>query len=169
MKPMLMALSMIALCSVLSSEAAPQVVVEDSGSEKIDRLVAALVSRRPAPLPSGGNVSGTNPVADLGLINDSGRHATPEVETAIQTLMAIAPAEYPHLVKHLLDDRYSYSVIGPFASPTRSGWTNHDVGDAVYMIISNDYHQWMGGYRGRRKQSPPTFWEYLDARGGADK
>ena len=154
----------------LSAEREIKVEVAESGSPAVDALVLGLVSKRPAPLPAGGKF----PISfhGGGLLN-SGRYSTDEVEAAVRKLEAIPPKEYAHLVEHLDDDRYSYSVIGPHGSPTNSGWMNRTVGDVIYDILIHGM-TWAGGYKMREVPSgkdvmPPYFGEYIEAQGGMEK
>jgi hypothetical protein len=143
------------------------IVVADSGSKAVDELVAGLVSRRPAPWRTDTEVpEGWGPL--LGL---SGRYATAEVETAIRKLQELGPSAFPHLLKHLDDDRYSYSD-DPFISGIRSGWMNHTVGEAVDLVLTNEL-SWVGGYKLRgsadgKTHMPLTIEDYIKTRGGME-
>lgn len=148
--------------------------VADSGSKVVDELVVGLVSRRPAPAPtSTEEPKGLSQEGGLGFGLLSGRYATAEVEEAIRKLQALGPSAFPHLLKHLDDDRYSYSDQ-PFISGINSeGWMNHSVGEAVYgFVLTNDL-DWVGGYKSRegangQGYTPLTFEDYLKARGGLE-
>jgi hypothetical protein len=170
MKRTILTAIMIAVSPALSAEGDVSLVVAKSGSPAIDQLVLGLVSRRPAPLPMGGFLPGG---AEDRMLNASGRCATVEVEAAFQKLKAFAPRDYANLLKHAYDDRYSFSVIAPHASPTMSGWMNHSVGQAIDRIFSNEM-EWVGGYKTREAPGgnggpPPQFSDFIDARGGDEK
>jgi len=128
---------------------------EASGSEQVDALVCQLVSRRPAPYPSG---YGEFPVA----VDITGCYSTPEVEAAIKNLKQLGPKVFPALVKHLGDDRYSYSGVV-------QAWVNYRVRDVVLEVLGDD-HELYGGYISRKTPSGSTglmltFKDYLNARG----
>ena len=170
MKRAILAAITIAVSQALSAEGEVSPVVAKSGSPAIDELVLGLVSRRTAPLPMGGFLPGG---AEERMLNSAGRCATVEVEAAFQKLKAIAPRDYAFLLKHAYDDRYSFSVIAPHASPTMSGWMNHSVGGAIDRILSNDM-EWVGGYKTREAPGgkggpPPQFSDFIEARGGPEK
>jgi hypothetical protein len=144
------------------------IVVADSRSKVVDELVAGLVSRRPAPWRTDTEVpEGWGPV--LGL---SGRYATSEVEASIRKLQELGPSAFPHLLKHLDDDRYSYSDQ-PFISGIRGGgWMNHTVGEAVDLVLTNEL-SWVGGYKIRdgadgKAHMPLTIEDYIETRGGME-
>ena len=131
------------------------VSVEASGDEKVDALVRQLVSKRPAPYPSG---YWDAPEA----VVFANRYSTPEVEAAIKSLKAMGPAVFPALVKHLGDDRYSYSFVS-------AAWLNQRVGDAVAEVL-DDGHYMYSGYKSRDTPSHAggmylSFDAYLRARG----
>ncbi|MCW1926263.1 hypothetical protein OKA05_27160 [Luteolibacter arcticus] len=173
MRSMTLAAWTIALCPLLLAGPEASTVVEESGSPAVDALVLGLVSKRPAPIPTGGRDPLSSFLGGAEWLNRSGRCATDEVEAAFQKLKEISPKEYPHLLKHRYDDRYSYSEIGPHGSPTRSGWTNCDVGDAVYEILCNEM-SWVGGYKLREAPGgtdalPPHFSDYIEEHGGEAK
>jgi hypothetical protein len=133
------------------------VSVEDSGSEVVDTLVHQLVSRRPAPFRSGYS---DTPIA----VVFANRYCTSEVESALKGLKKLGPAIFPALVKHLQDDRYSYSDVW-------AAWLNHTVGDAV-MEVLDDGHYAHGGYKSRETPSGfdgsyLSFGDYLKARSAA--
>ena len=123
--------------------------VEDSGSKAVDALVVKLVSKRPAPYPSG--YSDEAPYL----------YMTPEVEAATKQLKRMGPPIFPALVKHLRDDRYSYSAIS-------AAWENCSVGDSVVDILS-DGHYMHSGYKARKTPAGfaacLSFKDYLQARG----
>lgn len=153
---------------VRSEEQVLPIVVADSGSKAVDELVAKLVSRRPAPWRTDSEV----PEGWGRGFAASGRYATAEVEAAIQKLQELGPSIFPHLLKHLDDDRYSYSDE-PFISGMRgSGWMNHTVGEAVDLVLTNDL-SWVSGYKLREsadgKAHTPLFIEdYIKTRGGLE-
>ena len=127
--------------------------VEDSGNEKVDALVRRLVSKRPAPFRSG-----SGPIT-------SGTYSTPEVQEAIKSLKEMGPPIFPALVKHLGDDRYSYSEVP-------AGWSNFDVGSAVIEVL-DDGHYTHSGYKYRKNPSDSyggyvSFKDYLRARGAEE-
>jgi len=128
--------------------------VEDSGSPEVDALVLQLVSSRPAPYPSGSSRMMVK--ADWGV-----PYMTPQVSNAIVKLKAMGTAIFPALVKHLSDDRYSFSDIS-------AAWGNLTVGDAVVNVLS-DGHYMVSGYKFRKTPSGSavylSFKDYLDARG----
>lgn len=170
MKRAILAAITIAVSQALSAEGDVSPVVVKSGSPAMDQLVLGLVSRRPAPLPMGGFLPGGG---EDRMLNAAGRCATAEVEAAFQKLKAIPPRDYPFLLKHADDDRYSFSVIGPHGSPTMSGWMNHSVGGAIDRIFSNEM-EWVGGYKTREAPGgnggpPPRFSDFIEARGGLEK
>lgn len=127
------------------------VAVERSRSNEIDALVADLVSKRPAPYPTGYWPGPTKYTAG---------YMTADVQAAIRKLKEMGPKIFPVLVTHLRDDRYSYSRIS-------AAWHNHDVGDAVVEILS-DGHLMHSGYKWRSTASGSggylSFRDYLDAR-----
>ncbi len=131
------------------------VSVEASGNEHVDALVCKLVSQRPAPFRSGYS---DPPVA----VVFADRYSTPEVAAAIKSLKQMGPAIFPALVKHLGDDRYSYSEVV-------NAWDNCRVGDAVVEIL-DDGHYMHSGYLFRHVPSDSgggylSFGDYLHARG----
>jgi hypothetical protein len=128
------------------------VTVEASGSKQVDALVRQLVSRRPAPFPSG----------DSDTPSAVANYSTPEVETALERLKRLGPAIFPMLVKHIGDDRYSYSFVV-------AAWINGTVGESVVEVL-DDGHGMHSGYKVRDTPSGTGggylfFREYLDARG----
>jgi hypothetical protein len=131
------------------------VSVEESGSAKVDALVRNLVSKRPAPYRSGY----PDPPTAVVFAN---RYSTPEVEAALKSLTEMGPAVFPALVKHLGDDRYSYSGVV-------AAWLNFPVGDAVVEVL-DDGHYMHSGYKVRETPSGSdggylSFDGYLRARG----
>jgi hypothetical protein len=102
----------------------------------------------------------------------SGRYATAEVEAALQKLQELGPSAFPFLLKHLDDDRYSYSDEPFISGMNGSGWMNHTVGEAVYLVLKNDL-DWVGGYKLRdgadgRAHMPLRIEEYINTRGGLE-
>ena len=131
------------------------VSVEVTGSKKVDALVRQLVSQRPAPFRSG------YPDPPDAVVF-AGRYSTPEVEAAFTSLKEMGPAVFPALVKHLGDDRYSYSGVV-------AAWLNFRVGDAVIEVLDDGYYM-HSGYKYRETPSKSgggylSFKQYLDARG----
>ncbi len=130
------------------------VSVEESGSAKVDALVRNLVSKRPAPYRS---AYSDPPIA----VVFASRYSTPEVEAALKSLKEMGPAVFPALVKHLGDDRYSYSGVV-------AAWVNYQVGDAVVEVL-DDGHYMHSGYKFRKTPSGSevylSFDGYLRARG----
>lgn len=131
------------------------VSVEESGSAKVDALVCNLVSKRPAPYRSGYSDPPTAVVF-------AERYSTPEVEAAIKSLKEMGPTIFPALVKHLGDDRYSYSGVV-------AAWLNFRVGDAIVEIL-DDGHYMHSGYKYRKNPSGSggaylSFDGYLEAHG----
>src|SRR5436853_1054319 len=102
------------------------VTVEASGSGAVDALVRQLVSRRPAPYPSGYS---DPPDA----VTVSGIYCTPEVGAAIKSLKEMGPTVFPALVKHLGDDRYSYSGVV-------AAWGNYNVGAASVEVLCDAHY-----------------------------
>lgn len=127
--------------------------VEGSGSKKVDALVLQLVSMRPAPHPSG--YTGMTVEEDMAL-----PYMTPQVGAAILNLKRMGTVIFPDLVKHLRDDRYSFSDVS-------ACWANLTVGDAVLDVLS-DGHYMIPGYKFRHTPSGSvvylSFKDYLDAR-----
>ena len=75
----------------------------------------------------------------------------------------LGPTVFPALVKHLRDERYSYSDVW-------AAWLNQKVGDAVVEV--DDGHYMHSGYKSRRAASGSggaylSFDNYLKARGAA--
>lgn len=131
-------LLIIAVLSLQTMAADIRIKVEDSGSTQVDKLVLQLVSNRPAPYPSG--------YSDLTSDESvSAPYMTTQVSNAIVALKAMGPGIFPALVKHLRDDRYSFSEI--FAA-----WDNLSVGQAVMEVLS-DGHQMFSGYKSRKTPS----------------
>ncbi len=130
-----------------------RIFVEPSGSETVDALVRQLVSNRPAPYPSG--------TPDTPGAVQFGKYLTPEVQTALKKLKSMGPAIFPALVKHIWDDRYSYS-------DTVAAWGNYTVGDAVVEVLC-DGHYMHSGYKWRESPSGGagylSFKGYLQERG----
>ena len=121
-----------------------RMTVEDSGSKKVDTLVLQLISDRPAPFPSGYSGSAIDMMP--------GRpYMTAPVSNAIARLKAMGPPIFSALVKHLRDDRYSFSDIS-------AAWDNHTVSDAVVEVLS-DGHYMYSGYKGRK--TPSGFAVYI--------
>ena len=130
------------------------VSVEASGSPKVDALVCNLVSRRAAPYRSAADPPMSAIFAD--------RYSTPEVESALRSLKEMGPAAFPALIKHLGDDRYSFSRV-------EQGWLNFSVGDAVMEILDDGHYQ-HGGYLTREVSAKSgggylSFTDYLRERG----
>jgi hypothetical protein len=73
----------------------------------------------------------------------------------------MGPAIAPALVKHLRDDRYSFSDIS-------AAWNNYQVSDAIIEILC-DRHLMYSGYKFRKTPSGPepylSFHGYLRAKG----
>jgi hypothetical protein len=134
------------------------ITVEESGSTNVDALVRDLVSKRPAPYRSG-YWPAPEPVAF------ADRYSTPEVATAITKLRRMGPPIFPELIKHLGDDRYSYSGDS-------DAWLNFTVSDAVIEILDDGYSM-HSGYKSRQTPSGSgnlylSFDDYLTARGAED-
>jgi len=131
------------------------VSVEASGDDKVDAFVRQLVSKRAAPYRSG-----YWPPPEAVVFAD--RYSTPEVEAAINSLKKMGPVVFPALVRHLGDDRYSYSFVS-------AAWLNERVGDAVVEVL-DDGHYMYSGYKGRDTPSHSgggylSFGDYLRACG----
>ena len=80
----------------------------------------------------------------------------------MKNLKQLGPPAFPALVKHLGDDRYSYSDV-------LAAWLNHGVGDAVVEVL-DDGHYMYSGYKFRETPSHSggaylSFDGYLRARG----
>lgn len=118
--------------------------VEDSGSQEVDALVLQLVSSRPAPFPSGYWAVAVDMAPER-------PYVTAQVSNAVAQLKAMGPPIFPALVKHLRDDRYSFSCIS-------AAWDNRTVGDAVVEVLSDRHHMY-SGYKGRK--TPSGFAVYL--------
>ncbi|MEK7951423.1 hypothetical protein [Luteolibacter soli] len=150
------------------------VSVADSGSKAVDELVAGLVSRRPAPAPtSTEEPKELGQEGGLGLVSMSGRYATAEVEASIRKLQELGPSAFPHLLKHLDDDRYSYSDQ-PFVSGINGqGWMNHSVGEAIHEFVLTNDLAWVSGYKLRenaegKAHHPLRIEDYIKIRGGME-
>jgi hypothetical protein len=143
------------LATSLHAEDAKLAVV-DSGSREVDAAVVQLISQRPAPFPSGYS----DPEIDSLQILTNLPYMTPQVSNAMAKLKAMGPSIYPALIKHLRDDRYSYSDIV-------AAWDNYTVGDAVIEIVSDGHYMW-NGYKFRKTPSGTglllSFKEYLMAK-----
>jgi hypothetical protein len=87
-------------------------------------------------------------------------YMTPQVSNAIVSLKAMGTAAFPALIKHLKDDRYSFSTIV-------AAWDNCTVGDAVLDVISGGHYN-VAGYKFRKTPSGSatylSFKDYLDER-----
>lgn len=110
------------------------ITVEDSGSPQVDSYLRQLVSNRPAPYPSS-----FWPVPMSATFAD--RYSTPEVEAALKGLKAMGTSVFPHLVKHMRDDRYSYSFVS-------AAWLNCSVAEAVVEVLCDGEYM-HSGYKGR--------------------
>ena len=143
-----------AVVSIAALAADLPLAVEDSGSKEVDRLVLQLVSTRPAPHPNG--YSDMTAQEEMAV-----PYMTTQVSNALVRLKAMGPVIFPALVRHLRDDRYSFSVIV-------AGWLNLTVGDAVVEVLS-DGHEMYSGYKGRERPSGwvayLSFEDYLRAQG----
>ena len=147
------------LAFILLSSALPllaldlPLTVEDSGSKEVDALVLQLVSARPAPHPSG--YTEMTAEEDMAV-----PYMTSQASNAIAKLKAMGTTAFPALIKHLRDDRYSYSTIV-------ACWDNRTVGDAVLDVLS-DGHYMVSGYKVRKTPSGSapylSFKDYLDTR-----
>lgn len=121
--------------------------VAKSESVKVDSLVLKLVSRRPAPYPTG-------------YIIGPEIYITPEVDAAMQKLSHMGPQIFPALIRHLRDDRYSYSC-------ELQGWMNRSVGDAVRDVLSegaNCPYQYLSRATPSGHSRCPRFEDYLRER-----
>jgi hypothetical protein len=132
--------------------------VENSGSAAVDGLVARLVSKRPAPFYSGYSPWSPSEM----LMTGDGTYRTSEVRAAANELKKMGPGAFPYLVKHLNDDRYSYSFVS-------AAWLNAKVGQAVLDTLS-DGHYMHSGYKSRRTSLTTSalylsFRDYIDAKG----
>jgi hypothetical protein len=142
-------------CAIPAWAADVQVQVQDSGSKAVDALVIKLVSARPAPFPSGYS----DPEIDkLEFLNG---YRTLQVSNAIASLRKMGPPIFPALIKHLHDDRYSYSEI-------IEAWDNQTVGEAVIDVLS-DGHDMYSGYKWRHTPTGSggnylSFADYLKAK-----
>ena len=86
-------------------------------------------------------------------------YMTAEVSNALVVLKRAGPRIYPALVKHLYDDRYSYSGI-------LQAWINLSVGYAIGDVLS-DGHSTYCGYRKTPSgfSDNVSFREYLRKKG----
>ena len=109
--------------------------VEDSGSKEVDKLVLQLISTRPAPHPVG--YWGMTAEEDTAV-----PYMTAQVSNALVRLKAMGSVIFPALVKHLRDDRYSFSGIS-------AAWDNLTVGNAVVEVLSDD-HEMHSGYKAKK-------------------
>jgi hypothetical protein len=129
----------------------PPIVVHESGSKEVDALVAKLVSPRPAPYPGGypvpPNDTNYEKYPDLYRL-----YATPEVTNAIALLKEKGPAIFPKLIRHLYDDRYSYSNMGPMLPC----WENYSVGQVIAYIFW-DGEEFHAGYKFRHGPNRTVF------------
>jgi hypothetical protein len=134
-------------------EAQFAVSVEDSGSPEVDDLVRQLVSEKPPAYPSGSTHFYSNQSVSL------------KTEAAFEKLKGMGPAIFPALVKHMGDDRYSYSRVV-------QAWMNITVGDSVIELLSNfdDSGSWylFREGPGGKSFSYPSFRDYLCAQGPDD-
>ena len=124
------------------------VSVENSGSAKVDAVVVKLVSKRPAPYPTGYNI-------DFG-----GVYITAEAEGAIRELKNMGPQIFPALITHLRDTRYSFSY-------EPNAWVNSTVGDAVSEVLSDGKgcaYEYLARETPSGTSRCPSFEKYLDAR-----
>jgi hypothetical protein len=112
--------------------------VGDSGSEEVETLVLQLVSTRPAPHPD--MYWGMTAEEEMAV-----PYMTSQVSNALVMLKAMGPAIFPALVKHLGDDRYSFSDVS-------AAWNNFTVGDAVVEVLSDD-DEMFSGYKARKTPS----------------
>jgi hypothetical protein len=142
----------VAAVSMRTLAADIPLTVEDSGSKEVDKLVLQLVSTRPAPHRDG--YSDTTTEEDMAV-----PYMTAQVSNALVRLKAMGPIIFPALVKHLRDDRYSFSDIS-------AAWDNLTVGDAVVEVLS-DGHEMFSGYKARKTRSGSgvylSFNNYLNA------
>jgi len=169
MKPVLPIILLLLSSLLPAAELDFPVTVADSGSKAVDELVVGLVSRRPAPWRSCSDGPDSGP--GLGGII-SGRYATAEVESAIRKLQELGPSAFPYLLKHLDDERYSYSDQPLVSGVNGGGWLNHTVGEAVYVVLTNDL-SWVSGYKLResadgKAHMPLTIEDYIKTRGGLE-
>lgn len=131
---MLFLASLAALAMRAQAEDAP-IKVWNSGSEEVDKLVSQLVSERPAPFPQGYYR------LDIDFISPM-PYRTLQVSNALAKLKDLGPPIFPALVKHLGDDRYSYSAIS-------AAWDNWSVGDSIIQVLC-DGHDMYCGYKSRK-------------------
>lgn len=136
MRPSVIAVLFTVLAYPVQAGDAP-VTVENSGRKDVDALVLQLVSQRPAPYRSGDHH------LEIDTVNMP--YMTPAVSNSISKLKQMGPSIFPALVKHLGDDRYSYSSIS-------AAWDNFTVSDAVIEVLS-DGHFMYSGYKGRETPS----------------
>ena len=105
-------------------------------SLSVTNLIEQLASKTPPPY--------TNNADDIPReieFKAYSRYCTPEVESAIQRLRELGPPIYPEVIKHLGDERYSYSQIS-------AAWLNHNVGSAIIDVLC-DGHYMHSGYKFR--------------------
>lgn len=146
------AFSLLIFVSSLMASDLP-LTVEDSGSKEVDAFVLQLVSNRTAPHASG--YTGLSVEEDMAV-----PYMTSQVSNALVKLKGMGTAAFPALIKHLRDDRYSYSTIV-------AAWDNCTVGDAVLDVLS-DGHSMVPGYKFRKTPSGSapylSFKDYLRER-----
>ena len=141
-------------------------LLNETGSKKIDSLVAQLVSRDPPPHPAGivSRESSQRLIAELK--NDI--WATESVRDAMSKLVAEGPSAFYHLVQHLNDDRYSYSAFYP-TDPPHQIWHNRKVSEAVMDVLANGLNR-MQIHKSRISPDKliciqPSFQQYMDSEG----
>ena len=159
---------LVATNSWIYAEEASTVLVNETGSKKVDALVAQLVSRDPPPHAAGTVSRSASQQLISGLKNDI--WATEEVRNAMAKLNAEGPPAFFYLVQHLKDERYSYSAFYP-TDPPNFLWHNRKVSEAVIDILANGLNR-MQIYKSRISPTglictQPTFQQYMDAEGTA--
>lgn len=157
MKTLILALT---LATTLLGKEAPS--TPPPTAKEITTIIEALASQKPAPADN-------QPPTSRFLT----RHATPQVESAIQRLHQLPPSTFPALVKHLDDKRYSHSIPHPSSVGTELNWLHQSVGNTIYSALSNNC-QFVGGYKSRQGADAKTyhplhFSDYLETQGGIEK
>lgn len=161
MKFLILILFFVASSPEIMAEDKSSIFVVDSGSKQVDDLIAQLVSRSPAPYPS----MGVEIPSDFNGMSD-------DVNETIIKLRSIGPKIYPFLLKHLNDDRYSYSEEFIF----KVGWEgiiNITVGGVIEKDIF--YHNLeLYLYRERKDRNgkivhQPNYLGYVASKGDINK
>lgn len=116
----------------------------------VSELVELLVSPVPAKHPEG--------EFDLRGDDSIGSLLHPQVEAAYNRLVKMGTAIYPQLVKHLRDDRYSYSRV-------ETAWNNYSIGDAMVEIMAEGVEVEIYRYKWRKNKTDGNGWLGFEAMG----